>query len=355
MQHRSPPARRPRLSVLMSVHNGADYLREAIDSILRQSLADFELVVIDDASTDGCAEILRSYRDARIVGLQNRDRLGLTRSLNRGLRIARGDYIARIDADDRAHPQRLRRQAAFLDRYPDHILVGSGYREIDAAGEVIATWRKPMGDIELRWVSLLRTALEHSSVTFRRTRADGAPVFYDERWRTAQDAELWLRLLEQGKGCVLEAPLLDYRVHDRAISSTHGSEQAAAIQAICTGFTARHFRLDPGQRALIQALSTILNTRGPFTDAVFGDAVSGLQLLTARFIAAHRLDAACAAFIRARGAGQLWNAVLRRRRLPPGRLPLLLFRGRAVLRPLLRRIRYRHRPPAALAPPPLPR
>ncbi len=116
---------KPRVTVLMSVYNGEKYLREAIDSILNQTFKDFEFLIIDDGSTDSSADIIRSYTDFRIRLIQNEKNIGLTRSLNKGLKLAKGEYIARMDVDDISLPIRFEKQVSFLDKYEDVKLVGS--------------------------------------------------------------------------------------------------------------------------------------------------------------------------------------------------------------------------------------
>ncbi len=103
----------PKITVLMSVYNGEKYLRNAVGSILNQTITDFEFIIINDGSTDGSREILESYNDDRIV-LINQNNTGLTKALNKGLSLARGEYVARIDADDSANPARLEKQLIFL-------------------------------------------------------------------------------------------------------------------------------------------------------------------------------------------------------------------------------------------------
>ena len=124
----------PRVSVIMSVLNGAEFLRPAVASILNQTFTDFEFIIIDNASTDATADILDSYRDPRIVRVRNGNILTLTESLNKGLVLARGVYVARQDADDISAPARLERQLAILDTQPDALLVGTHARMIDETG-----------------------------------------------------------------------------------------------------------------------------------------------------------------------------------------------------------------------------
>jgi len=116
---------RPKISVIMSVYNGEKYLREAIESILNQTFRDFEFIIINDGSTDKTSEILSSYNDPRIVIINNKRNIGLTKSLNKGLKMVKGEYIARQDADDVSLPERLERMVNFLDMNRDVGLLGS--------------------------------------------------------------------------------------------------------------------------------------------------------------------------------------------------------------------------------------
>ncbi len=315
----------------MAVYNGAPFLSAAIDSVLAQSFRDFELVIVDDASTDDTGEILASYTDPRLVLLRSPSNLGLTRSLNIGLRAARGRYVARMDADDVADPERLRLQTAFLDWNSDHVLVGAGYREIDTQGTPLRTVRKPMDDVELRWVSQVRTALEHSTVTFRRTGPDGAAFFYDERYRTAQDAELWLRLLQHGKGAALDAVLLDYRVHGDRVSVTAAADQRTSMLEACVEHAIRAYRLDEDQQHWVRELLTFCNGGNSAEMPGLRGTVRGLALLQKRFIASRRLSPKEQRLVRSRGAGQLWHAALRRQRLDALRTLRLMWIARATL------------------------
>lgn len=215
---------RPTVSILMSVKDGETHIREAIDSLLAQRLEDFELIIVDDASQDSTATILRSYRDPRIKLLANPMTRGLTTSLNRAAEHARGLYIARQDADDRSHPNRLAVQVSYLDEYPSTTILGSAYNEIDAAGKLLRTHRQPRSDTAIRWQLLFHNAFCHSSVMLRSDAVDG-PI-YDPEFRFSQDYEAWARLMGDAFGANLEQPLVDLRVHGRRISATQGSEQA---------------------------------------------------------------------------------------------------------------------------------
>jgi glycosyltransferase involved in cell wall biosynthesis len=182
----------PAVSVLMAVHDGAPWISQAVASVLAQSAGDLELIVIDDGSADATADLLAAVRDARLR-VERQPRAGLTRSLNRALGRARAPLVARLDADDWALPDRLARQRAFLDAHPDVGLLGTGAREVDAGGRVLATITPPADDAALRRALIRRNPFVHSSIVARRALLERAGG-YDERLPVAQDYDLWMRL-----------------------------------------------------------------------------------------------------------------------------------------------------------------
>jgi len=215
----------PRVTVLMAVYNGLPYLRQAIESVLAQSFADFELLVIDDASSDGSAECVRSYDDPRIRLICNERNLGQTPSLNRGLELARGEYVARLDQDDLCAPERLEKQVALLDTRPDVAVVASWARLIDNGGQPAGLWRGTIDDFPDFFSTLLlgNCPFVHSSVMMRRD-AVVEVGGYDPAFKRMQDYELWTRLaLRRYGGLILQEPLVFYRVHDRQQHVTKAS------------------------------------------------------------------------------------------------------------------------------------
>ena len=236
-------SRQPLVTVLMSVHNDRHYLPAAVDSILRQSLEDLELLTFDDGSTDGSGDYLASLNDPRVRLVRNGSNLGLTRSLNRGLDLAEGLYLARMDADDVAAPQRLARQVAFLDAHPHVGVVGSSRVLIDEAGAVVAHAAAAEDDPAIRWKCLLGNPFAHPSVMLRLDLLNAHRLRYDETYRTAQDYELWSRLLAVTKGHNLPEPLLYYRLR-AGVSRTRKPEQLrnhdriayASIRRLVPGF-----------------------------------------------------------------------------------------------------------------------
>ncbi len=201
----------PQITVLLPVHNGGDLLRPAIDSVLAQTFSDFELLVIDDGSTDDTATTLSAIDDPRLVVISQQNQ-GLARSLNTGIEQARGQYVARMDADDRCHPQRLEWQLAYLKKYP-HITICGG-AVAAAGGDRQQVWRYPTTPEAARCELLFRSVLAHPTVMFHRDRWQAAGLGYDETVAYAQDYELWQRAAEVVSIANLPEVLLEYTVLD---------------------------------------------------------------------------------------------------------------------------------------------
>jgi glycosyltransferase involved in cell wall biosynthesis len=195
----------------MSVFNDPAFLPEAVGSILGQSFRDFEFLIIDDGSTDETRELLAGFSDPRLRLVRNEVNCGLTRALKMGVDLARGDYLTRMDADDVALPDRLERQVAFLDRRPETALLGGACVQINDTGRALGVQRKPEHDLEIRWFALLDNPFIHSSVMLRRHVLRELGLNYDEAFQTAQDYDLWTRLLRQRRGANLAGPLVRYR------------------------------------------------------------------------------------------------------------------------------------------------
>jgi GT2 family glycosyltransferase/radical SAM superfamily enzyme YgiQ (UPF0313 family) len=214
----------PQISIVMSVFNGAPHLEEAFTSILQQTYANFELIVVNDAFADATSEILQEFDDCRIRVINNPRNLGLTKSLNIGMSAARGKYIARMDADDLALPHRLELQWQFLENHPDYALVGSPYYQIDEQGQIHSLIRVLTEDAELRAGLKQQNWFGHGSVMMRREAVEQLGG-YDERFIYAQDYDLWLRMSEHFHIANLEEPLYCWRASASSISQSRIKEQ----------------------------------------------------------------------------------------------------------------------------------
>jgi GT2 family glycosyltransferase len=204
----------PTVSVVMSVFNGESYLAEAIESILDQTFSDFEFIVINDGSTDRSGAILESYvtRDLRLHAY-HQENTGLVGALNRGCAIARGKYIARMDADDIAIGDRLMQQVAFMEKHPEIGVLGSAVETIDRTGKTLGTHVNPVEDKELK-AALLRSDCPfwHPSVLMR-TNTFISAGGYRQIVIGAEDHDLWLRIADHSQLANLGTVLLKYRLH----------------------------------------------------------------------------------------------------------------------------------------------
>ena len=231
----------PKISVVMSVYNSEKYLRDSIDSILRQTFTDFEFIIINDGSTDNTANILNDYglKDNRIK-IINQDNMGLTKSLNKGIRLAVGEYIARMDSDDIASPARFSMQVRFLDNNLEIGLVGTNCYVIDTDNYVIGElMNQPCEPKDIRNTLIRHNIFCHSSLMIR------AEVFqkfgtYNENYRVAQDYEFLLRVSEGCKLANLRNHLIAWRCNPAGTTFSKNTKQRrygimAQIKSIKTG------------------------------------------------------------------------------------------------------------------------
>ena len=232
----------------MSVYNGERWLHESIPSILNQSLDNFEFVIVNDGSTDGTLEIINEYgrKDKRIL-LVDKPNTGLVDSLNSGLRVSNGEWIARMDADDLSGPNRLNEQYRYVSEDSSLVLLGSGLNIIDQHSQVGKTYSYPADHDQLKARLLgLQAFFAHSSA-FYSTRAVQQAGGYRARIRRAQDIDLWLRLMELGRmGCHPD-PLVSIRKHTEQVSNESGGKRQAqdAFVALCSYLIRSHNKVDP--------------------------------------------------------------------------------------------------------------
>ncbi len=224
----NPPNTPPKVSVVMPVYKAERYLAQAVDSILAQSFPDFELLAVNDGSPDGSGGMLESYsaRDSRVKQI-HRENGGVTAALQTGIAAAQGLYIARMDSDDIALPERFARQVAYLDAHPDIAALGTQFLLIDPDGRPLKQMELPLDHaaIDARLVSEQGLALCHPSVMMR---ADVLAQLggYDTRFPKAQDIELFLRMGEVGRLANLPEVLMEYRQHPDSIGYADRSGQA---------------------------------------------------------------------------------------------------------------------------------
>lgn len=204
----------PMISVLMSNYNDILYIKKTINSILKQSYKNFEYLIIDDGSTDDSISVIRSFPDSRIKLISNKKNLGLADSLNKGISLATGKYIARIDADDIAHKNRLAAQLNFLEQRPEVGIVGSFCQLFNDKSDELGVYPVPIFDLAIRWTSLLNSPFAHPTVMMRRDLLIEYNLKYDRQFKATEDYNLWTEFLKYTKGFNFNYPLLRYRVRD---------------------------------------------------------------------------------------------------------------------------------------------
>ncbi|MGN6725846.1 MAG: glycosyltransferase family 2 protein [Tepidisphaeraceae bacterium] len=230
----------PKVSVILPAYNSERYIGAAVQSILDQTFGDFEFIIVNDGSTDGTEAILRKFagRDSRIK-LISRPNTGYVRALNEAAEHASGTYVARMDGDDIALPERFARQVAYLDAHPEAVIVGTSYDLIDHRGRRLRTQHQPTDDAALQRDCLAGTTpLCHPTTMFRRSSFEQAGR-YDEAFYPAEDLNLWLRLGEIGQLACLPDVLLRYRLHAGSVSETKQTQQVAAARRACEAAGAR--------------------------------------------------------------------------------------------------------------------
>ena len=204
----------PRLSVLMCVYNGQDYLADAVQSVLNQTFGDFEFLIVNDGSTDDTSAILSFLQDHRIRIINNGSNLGLIRSLNIGLDAAGGEFIARMDADDVCAPDRFEKQLAFLDSHPDVGLCGSW---LSIIGEQ-DIYRFPLTHEDIKLAMLGYNPVAHPSIVLRSSVLNQPRMRFDPDFPDAEDYELWTRMVLTTRFANLPETLLRYRKHDKQVT-----------------------------------------------------------------------------------------------------------------------------------------
>ena len=208
----------PKITVFIPVHNREGYIGDAIQSILGQNFQDFDILLIDDGSTDRSIEVMRSFHDPRITIVRNETNLGIPRTRNRGLELARGEYIALLDSDDRASPHRLQKQAAYLDAHPDCVQVGSWCRMMNEQGIPLKkTKRQPTHPDEVKAELLFRCCLSNRTIMGR---TETLRKFgYRNDFPRCQDYDLHVRLSSQFKMANIPECLVLGRIHHQQITA----------------------------------------------------------------------------------------------------------------------------------------
>lgn len=212
----------PKIGVVMPVYNAEKYLASSLDSILGQTYQDFEIIAVDDCSTDSSASIIYSYaqKDKRIRGFQNASNLGVTKTLNYGILLSRSEYVARMDADDISEPKRFEKQIEFLDKHKDIYVLGTCFHSMSQnMDRIIWTNHVEQDPVEIEKVLKTRCCVGHPTVMMRRRLFESLGGYSEKpEHHTVEDYEMWLRTSRTYKIANLPDFLLKHRVHEAQVS-----------------------------------------------------------------------------------------------------------------------------------------
>ncbi len=213
----------------MPAYNAEPFMAQAIASVLAQTHQNWELLLINDGSTDHTRAIALSFADPRIRLIDNETNIGLTATLNKGIKLALGKYIARLDADDLAYPQRLAVQVAFMEAHPAVGMCGAWADQIDGAGQIMGEIKVVVDQAAIQATLLFHNSFYHSTVMLRR---ELAQLGYDPRFQIQEDFEFWVRLAKVTKLAVIPEKLIQYRVHGGNVTITKRQSALAHTEQI---------------------------------------------------------------------------------------------------------------------------
>ncbi len=296
------------ISVLMPAYNAERYILPSILSVLAQTFEDFELVVVDDCSTDRTADILSSIRDKRLRVLRNQANLGIVGSLNRAMAEARGRYIARIDADDYCLPTRFAKQKRYLDQHPDVLLIGAETFILEGKHVRHDRRRADPDPAVLRWQCLVSNPVGHPTMMFRADAVAALGTYLREEFRYAEDFDFSHRLLHLGDLAVLPESLIIYRLHEQNLTRTGRAEMIAKTAAVLARVYSELLGEDCASEAAMVA-EHVMGSEPVRSLAALEQIGALLNRLITAFLAANELDEERAARVIAH-AGDVWWATV---------------------------------------------
>jgi glycosyltransferase involved in cell wall biosynthesis len=219
----------PFISVVLPVYNAELYITDTINSILNQTYTNFELIIINDGSNDNSEACILQFQDQRIKYFKNEKNLKLIQTLNLGLSLAKGKYIARIDADDIALPQRFEKQIDFLEKNSEYGIVGSFAETFGSENKKLTFVQE---DVDIRYAFLTHNPFVHSSVMIRNQILTENKLSFDLTQLHVEDYALWIEILNFSKGKILPEILIKYRIHENQISVVHNNTQVINTEKI---------------------------------------------------------------------------------------------------------------------------
>ena len=253
----SKPSNTPKVSVLIATFNREHFIVETIESVKKQTFTDWEMIIVDDASTDNTERVVKDFigGDSRIKYFKNKINLGISKSRNRGLSFATGTYVAPLDSDDIwLDENKLAKQVEFLDANPDYALIGGGIMYIDKDSKPIRKTLYPIYDSVIRNIILQYNPFPHSTVMFRRSVALEVGS-YGEEYKTCEDYDLWMKIGMKYKFTNMPKVLAGYRVHGGNITRNKRLSVAATVLEIVKKYNKYYKRPYVG---LIKAYTRVL-------------------------------------------------------------------------------------------------
>jgi glycosyltransferase involved in cell wall biosynthesis len=300
----------PRVSVVVATYNAAEFIGETIRGILKQTHSDFELIVVDDASSDHTVDRISAFGDERIRLIRNPRNVGVANARNIGMDAATGDYLATNDHDDVSLPERLERQVAFLGRHPDVLMVGTGIYTLRGRRRT-ADPMPPASHHVLRWCLMTHSPVCHSTMCLRLSDVRRAGLRYDPACDFGDDFDLYHRLAASGRLATLQERLVEYRLHGGNASILRGDEMTTRGAAMLQRAHQQQLgmRLDPQAFDCLWRVFTMFSpARSQAELRVAGNA---LATLLARFTSVMGLTAAQLHEVNDAASRQWWHAVSR--------------------------------------------
>ncbi len=216
--------------MVLPLYNSVNYIKESVESILNQQYSDFEIIIIDDCSSDGSAEVVQSIKDNRIRYIKNESNIGLNKSLNLGISLAKGKYIARMDHDDISLPNRFNIQVSFLENNPDYILIGSNHNIINENGSLV--FSSPLisyDDNELKSSLFFGCPFIHPGIMIRKSVLQNLTPYYNETIKQAEDYVLYCSIMNYGKFYTPKDIIFSYREHQSINRGTSPANKSLII------------------------------------------------------------------------------------------------------------------------------
>lgn len=230
----------PLVSIVMAAFNEEKYLHESIKSILDQTYTNFEFIIINDGSTDQSESIILSFTDKRIIYIKNETNLKLIDSLNKGLKLAKGKYIARMDADDISINNRLEKQVAFMEANPE---IGISGAQLTIFGNSTGTMQFPLNHEEIQLYLLITSCFGNNVVIFRKSILDQYQLFFQKGYLHSEDYKSWTKWIMHTKSANLNESLVKYRTHSNSVSIQNKSLQRETRDRIRTEYVSELFQL----------------------------------------------------------------------------------------------------------------